>query len=270
MKKVTVVLAAVLALSASAALAGQAPQTGVIGSFHDITDNATYTPDPLQRVCVFCHTPHNASTAYADAPLWNRTESASANITPYVWQAPANLATDATGGNMSITQADVLTGPTRLCLTCHDGVTAVDQHGPAAGTANLSAASGTAIDSASGRAWQDLTTTHPVGFLYSEALALRGTGELVDPSTGAEFIDTVDASGVRALNTYFGTNRLAAKKISDTLYSGRVTCASCHEVHNKDNALNPLASGAPAGDARNYFLRASEERSAICLSCHIK
>ncbi len=273
MKKVTAILAvAVLTLGASAALAGMAPKSGVVGSFHDIGSQAAYQQDDLQRICIFCHTPHNAATGanYTMAPLWNRDYVPTVNTT-YSWVAPANQVVDGLGNSL-IPMTDPLIGPTRLCMTCHDGVTAVDQHGPAAGlgTAQLNHASGTALASA-GRAWSDLSNTHPVGFLYSAALTQRTTSELVDPDAAdAKYVDQVDALGIRANFTYFGDTRDSVKFIKDGLYGGFVTCASCHEVHNKDNATNPLAAGAPAGSARNYFLRATERGSALCLSCHVK
>ena len=68
-----------------------------------------------------------------------------------------------------------------------------------------------------------------------------------------------------------------------------MTCATCHEVHNKENATQddyksgPKATGLVAGtlgpngeavqvtqDAPNYFLYAKQTESLICLSCHIK
>ena len=60
-----------------------------------------------------------------------------------------------------------------------------------------------------------------------------------------------------------------SKKISDTLYGGYVTCASCHEVHNTRNAVNAASIYSPTFTP-NYFVWAPEEGSALCLSCHVK
>jgi hypothetical protein len=111
----------------------------------------------------------------------------------------------------------------------------------------------------------DLSVTHPIGFLYSQAFTNRGATELVPATQGfitGNSTPTLLAAGfdthVRAGLTY------TTKTIQDTLYGGFVTCASCHEVHNTKNA-------APdAGHNYNYFLYAKEEGSAICLSCHVK
>lgn len=261
MKKITTaVLFAVLAVGASAAYAGNAAQEGVLGSKHDITraNPGTYRVDDFGRVCVYCHTPHNAQVnALDNVPLWNRPDSAAGTLTAYVWSAPANstLATDPT------------VGPSRLCLSCHDGVTAADSHS-VTGTATGGVGT-TAISQASGRAWQDLQGTHPIGFKYDDAFTARGATELVDLATIPKFIDTVtDATNFDTVNRPAGSLVFSTKKISDTLYNGYVTCASCHDVHNTNNAKNTFtANGATAP---NYFVWAPEKDSALCISCHVK
>jgi hypothetical protein len=263
-------IAALTALGTSVVLAGQAPQTGVNGSMHDITylggsGYGGYQQDDFQRVCIFCHTPHNAQ-AQGDvpAPLWNH-EPSTVDLAPYAWAAPANLPI--------AFDVDPLVGPSRLCMGCHDGVTAVDKHGPdvgtAAGTAAYKALPGTPMTSP-GRAITDLTITHPIGFLYSDAFAERGPTELIPdtdffinrvPSTPT--VNTQPAQRVASGYTY-GT-----KRISDTMYSGYMTCASCHEVHNTKNSENDPSVNTP-GYTPNYFVWAREQNSALCLSCHVK
>ena len=270
MKKLVslLVIAIVASLGAAVVFAGQAPQTGVNGSMHDITylgvAQGFYNQDDYQRVCIFCHTPHNAQpNGDVAAPLWNHTLS-TVDLAPYTWAAPANLPIQI--------DADPLIGPSRLCMSCHDGITAVDSHGPTVGTAQGNN-NGNHAMSSPGRAITDLTVTHPIGFLYQDALDARTNTELIDPSTGATFIQSV-LLGNAAVNS---DSRLAGrgawtpgtKKISDTLYGGYMTCASCHEVHNLKNAVN-APSVSNASFAPNYFVWAPEEGSALCLSCHIK
>ena len=258
MKKIFAVVA-LSALVATAAYAGSAAKTGINGSMHDINSAAGYTDDALQRTCVFCHTPHNAQSLTM-APLWNHAPSAQ-TLTAYSWQSPANA---------SIAFApDPLIGPSRLCQACHDGVTAVDSHGTAAstptGTTAMSSSYVDALGNTAKRFIDDLSVTHPIGFLYSDAATTRGPGEIVPSSHG--YIK--DGQSATLLNSAFNTNNRGllqetTKKISDTLYGGFMTCASCHDVHNTVNA-------APdAGHNYNYFLYAQEEGSAICLSCHVK
>jgi hypothetical protein len=257
LKKVAAVFA-FSCLVAGAAYAGSAAKTGINGSMHDINAAAGYTDDALQRTCVFCHTPHNAQTA-ALAPLWNHAPS-TVTLPAYSWAAPANTA---------ITFAsDPLIGPSRLCMACHDGVTAVDSHGTAASTPTggtiMTSSYVDGLGNTALRYINDLSVTHPIGFLYADALLARPVGELIAPTSG--FI--ADGQSAALLASTFNTNArtltTTAKTINSTLYGGFVTCASCHEVHNTTNA----APTAP--HTYNYFLQAQEEGSAICLSCHVK
>jgi len=269
MKKLVILLAfASITASAASALAGAAAATGVNGSMHDINvaGGGTYKADQYQRVCAFCHTPHNAlPSGLAPAPLWNHAPS-TVTLDPYVWASPAN-ATIAFN-------ADPLIGPSRLCMGCHDGVTAVDSHGSAGsfngGNTKMTASYTDALGNTVKRYITDLTVTHPIGFKYADALAARNVGtdtELVLPTTG--YIASNQLVGTQFNTNSRGTLTYSSKTIADTLYGGYVTCASCHDVHNSVNAA-PAASTIAAGNSYNYFLYAQEEGSAICLSCHVK
>jgi len=247
LKKFTIA-AALTGLMAGAAYAGINAQTGINGSFHDMNAVAGATDDAMKRTCVFCHTPHNAQDAN-DAPLWNRA-STTFDSGAYAWKTPANA---------PITILDPLVGPTRLCLSCHDGSIAFDSHNTSGATAGS-----VSFGAGSTRKISDLGATHPVGFMYADAQSAR-PGELVDPATG--FIASPSAS--MAANVFDTHNRAgltySSKKIQDALYTGSImTCASCHDVHNTVNAKSDT------GLTYNYFLYAREEGSAICLSCHIK
>ncbi|GBE29099.1 doubled CXXCH motif [bacterium BMS3Bbin04] len=61
------------------------------------------------RICIFCHTPHGGAPV---APLWNRYESVTVfDIYP-------------SGGSMQSTPTQP-NGSTRICLSCHDGTSAL-------------------------------------------------------------------------------------------------------------------------------------------------
>lgn len=236
-----------IAATATVAFAGATARTGINGSKHDINAVPGYDDDTLKRTCVFCHTPHNV-TVQDLAPLWNRAPSA-ANLPSYTWISPAN--------STVLFDADPLIGPSRLCMSCHDGVVAVDSHG---GARPMLQADGTVMGGAA--KISDLTITHPIGFKYADAFTARGATELVPATSG--FIE----AGIPTDGTFDTNDRsaltLSAKTIGDTLYGGFMTCASCHDVHNTVNAVPDTAG------AYNYFLNAKQEQSAICLSCHVK
>lgn len=255
LKKVTLAIA-VTGLMAGLAYAGQLPQTGINGSLHDMNAVVGATDDAFQRSCVFCHTPHNANAAMSNGPLWNRNDTA-LNGTAYGWVAPANT---------PIAITDPLVGASRLCMSCHDGSVAVDSHG-----SNNSTAGGLKLAATNHAYVRDLTVTHPIGFTYDSAVIAR-PGELVAKTVGfitepsatllAYGFDT-KAGGANGARTNLSHSTV---KIEDVLGTGDgvMTCASCHDVHNTVNAASDT------GKSYNYFLRARQEGSAICLSCHIK
>lgn len=230
-----------LSLGATLAFADVNAGTGIVGSSHDM--NKFTSSDPYGRVCAYCHTPHHAiepGTNGADyLPLWSH-QLTTQNYTKY---DSSSLVADI---------QDPLVGPTRLCMSCHDGVVAIDQHYGSTGTMfQIPGRVGDVFDSTGSMKKGsigvgtngDLSNDHPVGFLYDDVVA-KMPNDIFPSSTS--FI-----------------NNLAGKKISDCLTNGYMTCATCHDVHNKDNV-------ADAGNTYNFFLYAPEQGSQICLSCHNK
>src|SRR6266567_1240075 len=106
-----------LSMGATVAMAYTAAGGGIVGSKHDMNQWVA-NGDPYQRVCAYCHTPHHAikSDVLDYNPLWAHTLNESVTFSKY---QSASL-------NASIT--DPLVGPSRLCMSCHDGVIAIDQH----------------------------------------------------------------------------------------------------------------------------------------------
>jgi predicted CXXCH cytochrome family protein len=123
-------------------------------------------------------------------------------------------------------------GISKLCLSCHDGTVALENFG---GTTN-----GTQPIAATARVGDngDLSTDHPISFVYDATLATTDGG-LEDPSTAT--------SGLG------GT--IAADMLTST---GSLECSSCHGVHNE------------AGGAVPSLLWKSNAASALCITCHTK
>ncbi|MCP4251152.1 MAG: hypothetical protein GY778_29290 [bacterium] len=139
---------------------------------------------PGNQICLPCHTPHNALLYGDENVLWNHAETG-VTFTMY---------SDTAG------QPE---GPSKMCLGCHDGVTAIDNYGGNGGTGiviNTSAALG-----------DDLSNDHPIGIEYPTARP----AEYNDPTTFDPGINS--GPGVR-LVTIGGLDR--------------VECTSCHEPHN--------------------------------------
>ncbi len=112
------------------------------GSFKSLT---------VDEVCVFCHTPHNATPA---VPLWNHTMSAQT----YVVYGSTTL--KAVPGQPS--------GKSRFCLACHDGTVALG----ALGNLPPGQVNDLKEDYLTGRAslGTDLADDHPISFHYDAGL----------------------------------------------------------------------------------------------------
>ncbi len=158
----------------------------IAGSAHDFSGSTWNTTG---EICIVCHTPHHSDISITDAPLWNH------QITSQTFQLYTSSTLDATMG-----QPDA---SSKLCLSCHDGVTAVDNFG---GTTT-----GTQTLTGDANIGTDLRNDHPVSFTYDLTLA-NADGGLFDPTT---------------------TNSgLGGTINADMLFGGKLQCASCHDVHN--------------------------------------
>jgi len=297
-KTLTSVIAIGCLTAAGSAYAGLGAGTGVNGSLHDMTKVVQGTADNMGRVCVYCHAPHHSKPkdtyspgtgipdTTAQYPLWNHKFSTQ-TFSPYIWATPDN---QGIAGNIN----DPLIGPSRLCMTCHDGNVAVDEHGAWQGTQAQGGTSQNFIqnipigDGARANLSPDLTNTHPIGFDYNYLAANRnrnvsnganglgadGATEIV-PSNN-HYADSIVISDTDGYYNQVSRNQ-GGKRIVDNLYNGSIlTCATCNEVHNKENVVqdtykfSPVVTPFGTQTRPNYFLYAKETNSLICLSCHVK
>ena len=223
MKKLFVV---VMAMGVVMALAGVS-FAGIAGSVHDFSGSIFSGG----QICVVCHAPHNVQ-GFLGAPLWNHDVS-TATYTLY-----SSLTLDATINQLAPQGPNTTGGPSRLCLSCHDGTVAVDSFGGATGTVFITGAANFGTD---------LSDDHPISFVYDTALATTDGG-LADPAAA-----TVTIGGGAFTRTGL---------IQDVMLIGdSVECSSCHSVHND------YVVGGIGGDP---LLKISKLSSAICLACHTK
>lgn len=187
-----------------------AAQDTVVGSPHDLSVSGPGTTRALfeEQVCIFCHAPHNAT---GQSPLWNRLS------TTTHYRIYESSTTDA--------RIDQPSGPSKMCLSCHDGSIAV---GLVASRPPTDPFEMTRRTIPPGRTdlTENLSDDHPIGFRFDKALFNRD-GQLKNPD-------------------------LITPDLPMGLHN-EVQCTTCHDPHN--NRL---------GD----FLRITDVRSAICLSCH--
>jgi predicted CXXCH cytochrome family protein len=131
--------------------------TNIINTKHNLSSSG---PGDIKaqtetRICVFCHTPHNASP---QTPLWNKNIEG-LNYTLYPPYTSSTM----------VSQPGGPTGPSRLCLSCHDGTIALgDVLRPSSGIAmNVPGAIPAGRSSNFGTS---LENHHPVSFSYFDAL----------------------------------------------------------------------------------------------------
>lgn len=210
-------------LLASAATSSRA--LSVINSKHDLSAGSLSTGPKAttqSEICIFCHTPHRSGV---NVPLWNKTQTTqtftfySSNYVNTYLGMPAPTMTTLAGTR------------TKLCLSCHDGMTAlggVYNLGGAATTIAMTGPLGAAANLGT-----NLSDDHPV--LYD---VKPGLGPPTQPGTDAEIQLPPGGDKVKVYGA-----------------SNRVECTSCHDPH--DNA-----NGA--------FLVKSNANAAICTTCHVK
>lgn len=273
MKKILAVVA-MSALAATFAYAGSTPGTGVIGSPHDMNVVTGLQADNQGRVCAFCHTPHHAvDLAGQYNPLWSHTPTNLSNVTAY-----SSPTFDA--GNQGSVVTDPLIGPSRLCMSCHDGAIAPDQH---YGSANFTTGGRFASDAFNYTGAKniavglggDFSNDHPIGFDINLAVTHDGTGVGGGSATGKNGLVGGTTPGALAGTAWKGNpNRLIGQGFFQQSGKSYMTCATCHDVHNKENVANTdyTGEGGTHTDTLklNYFVYAKQAGSQLCLSCHDK
>ena len=208
------------------------------------------------QVCVFCHTPHVATTGIV-APLWNRELSTALTYTPY------------TSNSLEAVAAELAAAPggsSKLCLSCHDGTMAIDKvnvlNGAGGVTIPMTTASpvrmpsGNATTGFTRNLGVNLSSDHPISFTYSSTLA-TSDGELRGPD-----------------GTIVGNRVAGATKPKMPLENNQIQCATCHDPHVRDSTtshgnakflrMNRFQVSQPTGGA---FDSTSD---MICLACHDK
>lgn len=189
-------LAVMLSLAVACVLwiSGSAPTTAagisdVRNTKHNLSASGpgTVKATTESQVCVFCHTPHGATTGAA--PLWNRKLGAT-TYTPYT-----SSSLDAAAIQGSLDQPG---GSSKLCLSCHDGTIAIGNVNALNGVGSVTIAMqgtgpGGTMPPGSGTTTgftrnlgTDLGNDHPISVSYTNALALRD-GELRQVDANQQF-----------------------------------------------------------------------------------
>lgn len=216
---------AALALVAAAPAAAQRT-SNIVTTRHNLSASGTGEIRALSetRICVFCHTPHNAAP---QSPLWNREIEGQ---TYQVYTSPT----------MQAGPLPQPTGPTKLCLSCHDGMIAMGAVLNPGGGIGMAGAGSLAPGSLTNFGL-DLSTHHPVSFPYHEALP---NPELA----AAPPADLVFGSGdeihcITCHDPHDDTNGKFLLK--DNRYSA--LCTSCHQIPGWSTSKHATSDASVAG-----------------------
>lgn len=256
---------------------------GIIGSSHDLGTGLGYdvtgmaNADARDRICIFCHTPHHSMTpaqAGGYSPLWNRQvtdRSFAVYNNGMMMMTEVNGETAPTSANNSdarnwMNGTPLVAGVSLLCMSCHDGATAMNAYSgnrgttgdPVDGVAQYAPTGGNVkiiggADLAGGQQSEvDMSNHHPIGMVWADVVAQDG--EIAPMST--EYGTKIGAAGVPNPNT----NGVGiGVTIEGLLYKDKMECVTCHDVHNTQNE--------PGAER---FLWVTNENSAFCLTCHLK
>lgn len=206
-------------------------------------------PTETDQICIFCHTPHSASS---DGPLWNRADplgpSGDGSFPLYgsLSGRDTEISIDDTPDAEYGGAFEYPNGTSRLCLSCHDGVTAIGEviNGGWSGPGIAPS-----IGTMSGSGTIDLDVSHPISFVYNDTVR-----------------NFIEANQVGAAGQYtipaFDSGYL--EKGIDGKY--RVQCTSCHDPH-----LDTAFSGYTLPMWRGYTSDGNEnlDYEATCTECHV-
>lgn len=206
------------------------PKITEVGNKHNlsyantaVTYRASDANDPRGRqICIFCHTPHNATN---NRGLWNRQISTQAfgHYTATAMRITSDL--------KGISDYNEPNGASRLCLGCHDGVTALG----AVLRGNIAVTNGPVMTGTNVFDRTKITNSHhPVSFNYNKVQSALGYKPL-------------DPNGKVKLD-----------------HLGRMQCTTCHDPHQTKDTTMPfwvweyVSSVTPPVNSHD----------AVCLSCH--
>ena len=248
-----------LGFAVAAALA-QAP-VSIVNSKHNLSISSPGTVHATTEsdVCIFCHTPHGATT---DGPLWNRQLSAA------IYKPYSSLTLKAVVGQPN--------GSSRLCLSCHDGTVALGLVRSRPGGIVMN---NLAMPAGLNNVGTDLSGDHPVSFTYNAAL-VSAKGGLRDPNTLPPEV-ALDRSGQLQCTSCHDPHNDQYGKFLVMDNTGSKLCTSCHVMsawpassHAVSGKMLPVAlvsqlQPKSAGVQSQAAAPAASVAHTACASCHV-
>jgi predicted CXXCH cytochrome family protein len=197
---------------------------------------ANYVDDVNQRrtsqICVFCHTPHNSST---DGPLWGRQNT---TVTFFKHFSSSSLVID----NPTVTTFSEYgqpNGSSRLCLSCHDGVTALSALIGDKPVIKFLDARNNITSEDVHLPYQTFSSHHPVSFKYTDVVITK---------LGSGLAPNDNGYSLPLANSPVKLDK-----------EDRMQCTTCHNPHqdqsNTQSSQTPFWVGKDLGE--------------VCYACHV-
>jgi predicted CXXCH cytochrome family protein len=245
-------LAMALVLGAGMTSGAWGQPSSVVNGPHNLSASGTgrVRAASEDEVCIFCHTPHNASPV---RPLWNR------SFSPDAYSIYASRALDARPGQP--------TGVSKMCLSCHDGTIALgsvlsrDMPIAMAGGVTTMPAGGSNLGT-------DLRDDHPVSFRYDTSLASKDP-QLRSPRALPHEV-RLDSNAELQCSSCHDAHDNSRGKFLVMKNTNSELCVSCHQVGttqitaHRDCSACHQPHSAPSGP---YLLR-KPTITQTCTSCH--
>jgi predicted CXXCH cytochrome family protein len=229
--------------------------SSIVNSKHNLsasgpgTVKATTEPE----VCIFCHTPHNATPVQ---PLWNRNLSLSGYKT-YTSNSLQALPNQPTGNS-------------KLCLSCHDGTIALGS--VVSRSQPIQMANGiTTLPPGASNLGTDLSDDHPISFTYDDNLVTKNP-KLKSPELLPSNV-RLDSNRELQCTTCHNAHDNQYGKFLVMSNTNSELCNTCHTMsttgqttiaqHSNCNTCHQSHS-APSGP----YLLTQAKVSDTCMSCH--
>jgi len=223
----------------------------IINSPHDLSAMGPGTVRAVNedRICIFCHAPHNTSPA---APLWNRH-----NPTTH-YRIYSSSTTDA--------HIDQPGGDSKMCLSCHDGSIAMglvlsrDPTDPIPMTQQF-------MPSGPSNLTNDLSDDHPIGFRFDRQLANRDE-QLRSPDLVSERIHLGERGELECTACHDAHNNELGDFLRITQRQGAL-CVTCHEMDGWRLSSHANSSRTvPTTVTRGETLPFASMHDNSCITCH--
>ena len=254
-----------LLLLSAISLTAFSVSASVVDTKHNLSHwgPGTFKAVSESRVCIFCHTPHNSNPA---GPLWSHKLSAATTFKKY--SSPTlRILVDPDTRTSSGYDTSTITGATKLCLGCHDGLTALGAITTSRGSITIEMVGG--IETLSGEesgydegaGTVNIQNKHPVSFDYDADLITKINTDTATPDyKGAVYALPSDATNGTVINLRV---KEAVRRAG-----GKIECTICHDPHTNRattnyTALLPFWVSSSIDDPSWL-----DPYEAVCASCH--